>query len=61
MVAYDAFTHVLTNPLLSEHVYNSKTFSPVGLRIIEETKSFSDFVLRNVNKSEKVEVSFKAI
>ena len=58
MVAYDAFTHALTNPLLSKFTFNSKTFSPVGMNIIENTKTLSDIVRRNVKNSGRVVASF---
>ena len=58
MVAYDAFTHALTNPLLSKFTFNSKTFSPVGMDIIENTKTLSDIVKRNVKGSGRVVASF---
>jgi prostaglandin-endoperoxide synthase 2 len=35
MVAYDAFTHALANPLLSQNVYSEATFSRKGLEIID--------------------------
>lgn len=47
MVSYDAFTHIYTNPLLSKHIYGEKTFTPVGMKIINETKSLKQFVSRN--------------
>ncbi len=47
MVALDAFSQALTNPLLSEHVYNAATFSPLGLAQIEGTRSLRDVVERN--------------
>ena len=59
MVAYDAFTHALTNPLLSENIYGPDTFSTVGLRIIEATNTIGDVVLRNVRDPAKVEAVFK--
>jgi prostaglandin-endoperoxide synthase 2 len=59
MVAYDAFTHALTNPLLSENIYGPDTFSPTGLRIIEATNTIGDVVLRNVRDPAKVEAVFK--
>jgi prostaglandin-endoperoxide synthase 2 len=51
MVAYDAFTQALTNPLLARDVYNEATFSKIGLKVIEETKCLSDIVERNVGKN----------
>ena len=48
LIAIDALSHVLTNPLLAENVYNKETFSAVGWEIIHETKTLSDLVNRNV-------------
>ncbi|PSN19519.1 heme peroxidase [filamentous cyanobacterium CCP5] len=48
MIGIDALSHVLTNPLLAENIYNKDTFSPVGWEIIHETKTLSDLVNRNV-------------
>jgi prostaglandin-endoperoxide synthase 2 len=48
LIAIDALSHVLTNPLLAENVYNKETFSAVGWEIIQETKTLSDLVNRNV-------------
>jgi prostaglandin-endoperoxide synthase 2 len=47
MVAVDAFSHALTNPLLADDVFNADTLSEVGLEIIHETASFEDIVRRN--------------
>ena len=48
MVAVDAFSQALTNPLLSEHVFNADTFTPWGLQYINEIDSLADLVARNV-------------
>ena len=48
MVAVDAFTQALTNPLLSAHVYNAGTFTPWGLDLIENTHKLGDILARNV-------------
>ena len=48
MVGVDAFSQALTNPLLSEHVFNERTFSPLGMKLIEQTKSLSQILHRNV-------------
>lgn len=52
MVALDAFSQALTNPLLSEHVYGNEAnrklaFSPEGLAEIATTKKLRDILLRN--------------
>ena len=48
LIGIDALSHVLTNPLLAESIYNKDTFSAVGWEIIHETKTLSDLVNRNV-------------
>ena len=47
MVAVDAFSQALTNPLLSEHVFNAATFTPEGMATIEATGSLAEIVARN--------------
>jgi len=47
-VALDAFSQALTNPLLSEHVFKTATFSAPGWRAIQRTKRLRDIVDRNV-------------
>jgi prostaglandin-endoperoxide synthase 2 len=52
MVAMDAFSQALTNPLLSQHVYGDDAtsrvaFSPEGLAIIAQTNSLRDILARN--------------
>ncbi len=48
MVALDAFSQVYTNPLLAARVYNEETFSPLGMEIIESTRTLAQLVDRNV-------------
>jgi prostaglandin-endoperoxide synthase 2 len=48
MVAMDAFSQALTNPLLSEHVFKPETFTAFGWRTIETTASLQDVLSRNV-------------
>lgn len=47
MVAVDAFSQALTNPLLSMHVFNPETFTPYGWEQINEVSSLADLVRRN--------------
>jgi prostaglandin-endoperoxide synthase 2 len=47
MVAVDAFSQALTNPLLSEHVFNPATFSEVGWNAIRTTKTLTALLERN--------------
>ena len=48
MVAIDAFSQALTNPLLSEHVWKEETFTKEGWKIINETETIQDLLDRNV-------------
>lgn len=48
MVALDAFSQALTNPLLSQHVFNAATFTEWGMEQIASTASVFDLVARNV-------------
>jgi prostaglandin-endoperoxide synthase 2 len=50
MVAVDAFSQALTNPLLSAHVFNEDTFTPWGFQLIGSTHALEDVVSRNVAK-----------
>ena len=47
MVAMDAFSQALSNPLLSEHVYNKETFTEFGWDTIRATGSLRDILERN--------------
>jgi len=48
MVAVDAFSQALTNPLLSEHVFNENTFTTWGFNLINTTSKLGDLLARNV-------------
>ena len=58
MVAYDAFTHIFTNPLLADEVHVEDTFSDVGWALIQQKSTLADIVTRNV--SSPVTVSLAA-
>jgi prostaglandin-endoperoxide synthase 2 len=47
MVAFDAFSQVLTNPLLAPQIYNEQTFSETGWEIIQTTSTIAELVQRN--------------
>lgn len=47
MVAVDAFTQALTNPLLSAHVFNAKTFTDWGFGHIQATNRLEQLLARN--------------
>ena len=57
MVAYDAFTQIYTNPLLSMNVFSAETFSKAGLELIHSTTTFADLVRRNVPEGSDLLVS----
>ena len=59
MVGHDAFTQVLTNPLLAPQVYTAATFTAAGLEVIEQTGSLQDIVERNVADPSEVLASFR--
>jgi prostaglandin-endoperoxide synthase 2 len=59
MVANDAFTQALTNPLLARNVFNEATFTATGLEIIAETSSVQDIVRRNAAHPADVYVNFE--
>jgi prostaglandin-endoperoxide synthase 2 len=59
MVANDAFTQALTNPLLARNVYNEKTFTQTGLDIINDTKRLQNIATRNSTQPEAVYVNFE--
>ena len=48
MVASDAFSQALTNPLLAAYVFGTQCFTDVGLAEIAKTNSFADVVARNL-------------
>jgi prostaglandin-endoperoxide synthase 2 len=48
MVAVDAFSQALTNPLLAPRNFNEETFSEAGLAVISATKTLDDIVQRNI-------------
>jgi prostaglandin-endoperoxide synthase 2 len=48
MVAFDAFSQLLTNPLVAPRIYNDETFSELGTEILGETTSIADVARRNV-------------
>ncbi|WP_019631786.1 peroxidase family protein [Actinomadura atramentaria] len=48
IIAIDAFSQALTNPLLAPRVVGAETFSPCGMRIIGATRNLSDILHRNI-------------
>jgi prostaglandin-endoperoxide synthase 2 len=60
MVANDAFTQALSNPLLARHIYDDDaTFTATGRAIIDSTGSVDDIVKRNATDPSRVHVSFR--
>jgi len=59
MVASDAFTQALTNPLLSKHILNAQNFTKYGMKAIKNTHSLRDLVDRNVENPSSFKVSFE--
>ncbi len=59
MVANDAFTQALTNPLLAKAVYCEDSFSKEGLEIIKNNRTLADVIACNTSIRVKGEVGFK--
>lgn len=51
MVAVDAFSQALTNPLLSKSVFNAETFSETGWEAIGNTRRLKDVLARNCREN----------
>lgn len=58
MVAADAFTQALTNPLLAAHVYTADTLTSYGLAEIAATPSLQAMVARNAKNGANIQASF---
>lgn len=58
MVASDAFTQALTNPLLSMNIFNESTFTRYGLDQIAATPSIQSLVARNALAGNEVKATF---
>jgi prostaglandin-endoperoxide synthase 2 len=58
MVANDAFTQALSNPLLARNVFTEDTFTPTGMRIITGTHSLQQILERNSAVPGAVHASF---
>ncbi len=59
MVAADAFSHALTNPLLAPEVFNEATFSPLGKQSIDATSRLQDLLDRNTPASSRFRASME--
>lgn len=60
MVAFDAFSHIFTNPLLAPAIYTEQTFSPAGMQIINDTTGLLSLIQRNLPPGEVPTISFQA-
>lgn len=49
MVGHDAFTHALTNPLLSNEIFKEETFGKIGWKYVQQTNTLSQIVVRVVS------------
>jgi prostaglandin-endoperoxide synthase 2 len=58
MVANDAFTQALTNPLLAKSVFNEATFGAEGLEIARETRTIAQVIARNTGIQDPALVGF---
>ncbi|GAA4239965.1 hypothetical protein GCM10022254_62870 [Actinomadura meridiana] len=47
IIAIDAFSQALTNPLLAPRVLTAATFTRTGMRVIAETRTIGDVLARN--------------
>ncbi len=55
MVALDAFSQALNNPLLSEHVFNAKTFTDWGFKEIQKRQTIADLIARQAGREGEVD------
>ena len=58
MVASDAFTQALTNPLLARNVHGEAAFAKEGMEIIRKTRSLAQVVVRNTEVDDENEIGF---
>ncbi|GAX43068.1 heme peroxidase [Tolypothrix sp. NIES-4075] len=58
LIGIDAFSQAFTNPLLAESVFNPETFSPIGWEEIQNTKTLSQVVHRNIPQGKNYRISF---
>ncbi len=58
MVAHDAFTQALTNPLLAKNVFKEETFSKLGWELVNDIKTLNDLLKNLVYTDRKIQCSF---
>ena len=61
MVAHDAFTQVLTNPLLSKNVLMETTITELGMQVLDETETLDDIWQRNTDNQDESTKNGQAI
>jgi prostaglandin-endoperoxide synthase 2 len=61
MVAVEAFSHALNNPLFAPRVFHAGTFTELGMQIIDESESFSDILHRNIPPGGEFGVSLRTL
>jgi prostaglandin-endoperoxide synthase 2 len=59
MVANDAFTQALTNPLLARSVYNADTFGRPGMAIVRTTRTLAQVIARNTGLRDEEALRFE--
>jgi prostaglandin-endoperoxide synthase 2 len=53
MVGVDAFSQAFTNPLIDQRIFSEQTFTPVGMKEINDTNRLADIVKENVPEGAK--------
>ncbi|WP_405163033.1 peroxide synthase [Nocardia sp. NBC_01499] len=48
IIAIDAFSQALTNPLVAPRILTAETFTEIGMEVIDSTKTLSDVLHRNM-------------
>ena len=61
MVANDAFTHILTNPVLSTEVHCPRTYSELGWDIVQKNSTLEDIVRRNCDSNKQLRVGLQVV
>jgi len=60
MVAHDAFTHILTNPLLAHEVHCPDVYSEAGMAWIEQRSTFAEVAQRACEDEPDLTADFRA-
>ncbi len=59
MVGVDAFSQALTNPLLSENIYNADTFSKKGMEIMDSIETLEQLINWIIPSTKGTYISFR--